>query len=395
MSRMTLYFKADGDELKLIDIKSSVYTGNVNSYICEFELSCEWENMNVFAVFCVNETAYTAALLKDRTCILPNEVLEEEGEFFVGLYATNGDSDNLKRISTGLISARIEKGCFTDGLTPQIPTPDIWEQLISKTVPHIGDNNNWFVYDIEKNEYVDTGICAVLDAKDIYSKEETDIFLEKKEDISNKVTDISYATNSSYPTANAVINFVSNVCGNYQDKYYLVSNDDELNDKSYDVIQCYPNINYLHNYVEGLLQMFQQHVYKVSSLKEIDGVFLTLKNAYPNIDCMLTATPKTKTNITERLELNTIYDLGKQTNFVLTLPAADYGNFVQVDFLSGDTAPTLTISASSSALISDFDFVPESNKIYTLFFDYGRLDATNYGWRFSYAEYSYTPESEG
>ena len=121
----------------------------------------------------------------------------------------------------------------------------------------------------------------------------------------------------------------------------------------------------------------------------------TVMEADGSLPYVHTARPHIKTENAQTLELNTIYDLGIQTNLTLTLPSANYGNFVQVDFLSGDTAPTLTISASSSALISDFDFVPESNKIYTLFFDYGRLDATNYGWRFSYAEYSYTPESEG
>ena len=121
----------------------------------------------------------------------------------------------------------------------------------------------------------------------------------------------------------------------------------------------------------------------------------TVMEADGSLPYVHTARPHIKTENAETLELNSIYDLGVQTNLTLTLPSANYGNFIQVDFLSGDTATSLTISATSSALISDFDFVPESNKIYTLFFDYGRLDATNYGWRFSYAEYSYTPESEG
>ena len=121
----------------------------------------------------------------------------------------------------------------------------------------------------------------------------------------------------------------------------------------------------------------------------------TVMEADGSLPYVHTARPYIKTENAETLELNSIYNLGIQSNLTLQLPTADYGNFIQVDFISDDTATTLTISATRSALISDYDFIPESNKIYSLFFDYGRLDATNYGWRFSYAEYSYTPESEG
>ena len=102
------------------------------------------------------------------------------------------------------------------------------------------------------------------------------------------------------------------------------------------------------------------------------------------------------------LSKNTVYDIGPQDNTTLILPVAEVGNFIQVDFLSGSTPTVLSVSADSTALISDFDFTPKSNMIYSLFFDYGILgydteSSTNiYGWRFSYAEYTYAAdESEG
>ena len=222
MSKMTLYLKAKGDELKLVNVKTCVYTGNINSYVCEFELSSEWDDMNVFAVFCVNDTAYNVALLKDRSCVLPNEVLEEEGEFFIGLYATNGDDENLKRISTGLICVKTEKGCCDECITPIPPLPDVWEQLVSKTIPYIGENKNWYIYDLNENEYTDTGICAVLDAKDIYTKEETDTQLNKKEDKQNKVNTISESSDDiQYPSAKAVKDFVDTTASDFQEQLEL------------------------------------------------------------------------------------------------------------------------------------------------------------------------------
>ena len=102
------------------------------------------------------------------------------------------------------------------------------------------------------------------------------------------------------------------------------------------------------------------------------------------------------------LSVNTIYSLGVQEDITLILPKAYSGNFIQIDFISRSTPPTLAISANNTALISDFDFTPEPNMIYSLFFDYGILGydkkykINEYGWRFSYAEYTYTTdESEG
>lgn len=94
-------------------------------------------------------------------------------------------------------------------------------------------------------------------------------------------------------------------------------------------------------------------------------------------------------SITGEINVNSIYDLGVQTNLSITLPVGQVGDWAQIDFISGVTPTNLIINATSSALISDYEFVPDANTIYTLFFDYGRLSESSYGWRFSNAEYTY------
>ena len=116
----------------------------------------------------------------------------------------------------------------------------------------------------------------------------------------------------------------------------------------------------------------------------------TVMNADGSLPYVHTARPYVEETLPEVLALNTIYDLGTQTNVTLKLPSANVGNFIQVDFLCGDTPATFTIDAASSAIVSDYDFTPEPDKAYSLFFDYGRLAGSLYGWRFSYAEYTYT-----
>lgn len=100
--------------------------------------------------------------------------------------------------------------------------------------------------------------------------------------------------------------------------------------------------------------------------------------------------PEIKTTI-DTIKVNTIYDLGEQTNLSITLPTTGkLGDWLQFDFLSGPTKTTLEINAESGIL--GFDLIPESNYIYTMYLDWGMIgkntdDSINYGWRFNYSEY--------
>lgn len=102
--------------------------------------------------------------------------------------------------------------------------------------------------------------------------------------------------------------------------------------------------------------------------------------------------PRVFTSIlTNELMPNAIYDLGVQTDLTLNLPYGQTGLFIQIDFVSGNVPTKLTINSPTG--LSDIDLVPERNKTYTLFFDYGTLysasdDVVQSGWRFGYAEYS-------
>ena len=95
---------------------------------------------------------------------------------------------------------------------------------------------------------------------------------------------------------------------------------------------------------------------------------------------------KTTQAIPQTLAVNTIYDLGEQNSLTLNLPSGQLGDFIEVDFLSTDTPTTLTITANSG--MSDYDLVPEANSIYSLYFNWIRLDVTTYGWGVGYAEYT-------
>ena len=97
---------------------------------------------------------------------------------------------------------------------------------------------------------------------------------------------------------------------------------------------------------------------------------------------------RSSTALPEMLDVNTIYDLGEQDALTLNLPSGKLGDFIEVDFLSTQTPTTLTITASSG--MSDYDLIPEANTIYSLYFNWIRLDAESYGWGFGFSEYTRT-----
>ena len=107
--------------------------------------------------------------------------------------------------------------------------------------------------------------------------------------------------------------------------------------------------------------------------------------------------PVTAATAPTTLAVNTLYSINNtsSTSVALTLPQGQNGDFIQYDFVTGTTAPTVTIQSIYG--MTEFDFTPEANKIYSLFFDWGIIAVENsanvYGWRISYAEYDYTPST--
>lgn len=94
------------------------------------------------------------------------------------------------------------------------------------------------------------------------------------------------------------------------------------------------------------------------------------------------------------VSLNSIYAInqtGTSAEVIVRLPEGKVGDFVQYDFVTGTTVPTVTIQSTYG--MTTFDFTPEANKIYSLFFDWGIIAVSNtgntYGWRISFAEYDY------
>ena len=147
-------FEIHNDRLKSVKYPKGV-TGNVNTYVCHFDIACDIPNLLWFCIFKQGETVYRQ-IIENNTCKIPQEVLVNTEPLYIGCYGTNAN-DDIKRVSTNLIYFEVKEGAYSESTMPDTPTPDVWETLVSKTIPIIGENGNWFVYDITTGKYVDTG----------------------------------------------------------------------------------------------------------------------------------------------------------------------------------------------------------------------------------------------
>ena len=157
---MEFNISVKGDKIKIEKPVKIAHTGNVNTYKCNFTFSDEWQGLTPFMVLFVGGMYFTTPII-DNSCMLPYEACIHSGYIALGVFGTNGSKDDLRRISTCLKQLYIEEGAYQNReVSPEIPKPDFWEVLINKNIPYIGDNGNWYIYDIEKKEFVDSYFSA-------------------------------------------------------------------------------------------------------------------------------------------------------------------------------------------------------------------------------------------
>ena len=162
-------------------------TGSVNVYECVFNINESVKGLQWFCVFNTKGINAIVTPIINNKCFIPVEVLKDENDIDIGCYATNGNTEDFKRINTNWLTFRPTKGAYMEGEAPETPSPDLWETLIFKTVPYIGSNGNWFIYDMESGQYKDTGKPSTgtgggvsVDLSNYYDKNKTDELLDEK-----------------------------------------------------------------------------------------------------------------------------------------------------------------------------------------------------------------------
>ena len=352
-------------ELQLKVDKQSIYRRDSNRVVADsknyltahFEFSEEWTETKT-AVFAGAEQAYTVILDETNSCLVPWEVIKPYG-FSVSVFC--GDL-----ITANKVDVRVDESGYTEGETPQPPSPTVYDQLINTALKaeelaqSVRDDADAGNFNGEKGEKGDPGEKGEPGEQGIQGvpgeRGEKGDPGEPGADGYTPQRGIDYWTEEDKREIVSDTVLAIDQSGKYAEKSATLS--------GYGITDAYTK--------EEVDSSVDLKVDK-STLEE------DVRSIYPIVE----------TAITDSITVNTIYNLGEQSDLTIELPSGQIGDFIQLDFISPSTAATVAINSESTIL--GFDLVPESSCIYTLYFDWGATgyDGTSaiYGWRCNYSEY--------
>lgn len=128
MAQTVIRISCTDQTLKTIEAPV-VSSGGIGENKVIFDFCPLWDGFSKIAVFSLNEdTPYQAVIGTDNSCIIPAEPLMSQGNLYIGVYGVN--ADGVKR-TTSLLKYKVAQGAL-EGVKPTEPTPDIYEQILSK-----------------------------------------------------------------------------------------------------------------------------------------------------------------------------------------------------------------------------------------------------------------------
>ena len=119
----------------LIKVKDTLMIEDtINGIKCQFEFRSDWSNLNSTVVFArghiypatENPQTIPAFLDDNNECIVPPEIISENGEFSIGIFGEN----DTTRIVTNWLYYKTRWGCYDVGVTPNPPTPSVYDQIL-------------------------------------------------------------------------------------------------------------------------------------------------------------------------------------------------------------------------------------------------------------------------
>ena len=157
-----------------------LYSGNIDTYTFSFNFYENWDGLIKFATFNSGTDAYVIEI-KNNIVTVPHEILNSVGTCSFGVFATNAKND-IKRISSEVLEFEVLQGAYLEGNSPDTPTPDIWEELLGKSVPKL-EGGYWHIYNIYTDTYENTNIRAIPQKGiDYFTQEDEAILVNKVEE---------------------------------------------------------------------------------------------------------------------------------------------------------------------------------------------------------------------
>lgn len=117
------------DQVLTITNEPIVASGGVNEDTVTFDFCPLWDGLVKTAVFFADrkpEDIYEVVLSED-SCVIPHEVLSDEGVLNIGV---RGSNDDVVIRTTHIVKYKIVKGAPRGTNVPEEPTPDIYQQIL-------------------------------------------------------------------------------------------------------------------------------------------------------------------------------------------------------------------------------------------------------------------------
>lgn len=150
----------NGQTMHFYSHPEPVPQGQVQFSVLEFVFDNAWDGMAKLAQFIQGDTVVTNVLIEENKCFVPPNL--SIGEFQIAL---RGDGASGKIGTVNRLQLEVVPSYKTGGSPPVPPDPDLYNDLIQRVEnaashgPKI-QNGNWWVWNFEAEQYVDTGVVA-------------------------------------------------------------------------------------------------------------------------------------------------------------------------------------------------------------------------------------------
>ena len=125
---MTTIGLVANDQSLEVAVNPVITSGEENTVTLHVDFSEDWNGFGKTAVFFTekNKNTLYEKVMTSGECIVPSEVMANEGTFLVGIRGVNSTSKQVK--TTSLVKYKISQG--TPAVIEFGPTPDVYEQLL-------------------------------------------------------------------------------------------------------------------------------------------------------------------------------------------------------------------------------------------------------------------------
>lgn len=107
-----------------------IASGGRNEDAVEFNFSPLWDGFDKTATFYRSREKAYHVPITDNQCVIPHEVLADEGQICFGVFGVKGDVTR----TTEIMKYRVLEGALTTDTNPSDPTPDIYSELVNRIV---------------------------------------------------------------------------------------------------------------------------------------------------------------------------------------------------------------------------------------------------------------------